>query len=106
MMIMRLENPPLTNLIKKNHAEVWVYPYMPSYFSTGQINAFIITHILMAPDFHKLLMVDVSDNGAGALLMQQDGKRIEHLVSCFSQKHDMHQKKYSIQLKRSPWLYS
>ena len=51
----------------------------------------------MAPDFHKpfLLMVDASDNGAGAVLMQQDEKGIEHPVSYFSQKYDVHQKKYS-----------
>ena len=35
--------------------------------------------ILLAPDFQKsfLLMVDASDKGAGAVLMQQDEKGIE-----------------------------
>ena len=42
-------------------------------------------HVLQAPDFHKQfsLMVDVSQMGAGAALMQVDEKGIKHLVSYF-----------------------
>ena len=53
--------------------------------------------ILRAPvsqkPFH--LMVDASDFGAGAVLMQCDDKGIEHPVCNFSRKFDQHQKKYS-----------
>ena len=53
--------------------------------------------ILLAPDFQKpfLLMVNASDIGAGAVLMQQDDKGIEHPICYFSRKYDMHQKNYS-----------
>ena len=37
-------------------------------------------------------MVDESDNGAGAMLMQHDGKEIEYPASYFSQKYNMYQK--------------
>ena len=51
----------------------------------------------MALDFQKpfLLMVDASDIGAGAVLMQSDDKDIEHPVCHFSYKFDWHQKNYS-----------
>ena len=53
--------------------------------------------ILLALDFQKpfLLMTEVSDIGAGAVLMQQDDKGIEHPICYFSRKYDMHQKNYS-----------
>ena len=50
--------------------------------------------ILMAPDFQKpfLLMVDASDVGAGAVLIQSDDEDIEHPVCYSSHKFDSHQK--------------
>ena len=90
-----LVTSPLTNLLKKNVKYEWT-PTCQAAFQ--QVKAMLSSYpILMAPDFHKpfLLMVDASDNGAGAVLMQQDEKGIEHPVSYFSRKYDVHQKKCS-----------
>ena len=90
-----LVTAPLTNLLKKNVKYEWT-PTCQAAFQ--KVKAMLSSYpILMAPDFHKpfLLMVDVSDNGAGVVLMQQDEKGIEHPVSYFSRKYDVHQKKYS-----------
>ena len=53
--------------------------------------------MLQAPVFQKPfhLMVDASDLGAGAVLMQCDDKGIKHPVCYFSCKFDQHQKNYS-----------
>ena len=61
----------------------------------------------MAPDFHKpfLLMVDASDIGAGAVLMQRDEKDIEHPICYFSRKLT-HTRRTILLLKKRPWLYS
>ena len=51
----------------------------------------------MAPDSQKpfLLMVDASDIGAGAALMQSDDEDIQHPVRYFLCKFDSLQKNYS-----------
>ena len=41
-------------------------------------------------------MVDASDVGCGAVLLQEDDSEIDHPVSYFSYKFNMHQKNYSI----------
>ena len=53
--------------------------------------------VLQVPDFCEQfsLMVDASNFGAGAALMQVDEKRIEHPVSYFSCKFNQHQVNYS-----------
>lgn len=47
----------------------------------------------MAPNFERpfLLAVDASAYGAGAVLLQEDIKGIEHPVSYFSKKFNRHQ---------------
>ena len=86
---------PLTNLLKKSQK----YEWSSSCEAAFQQAKLILSSrpILMAPDFHKpfLLMVDASDIGAGAVLMQCDEKDIEHPVCYFSRKFDSHQKNYS-----------
>ena len=86
---------PLTNLLKKNQKYAWG-PLCQAAFR--QVKSMLSSQpILLAPDFQKpfMLMTDASDTGAGAVLMQQDDKGIEHPICYFSRKYDMHQKNYS-----------
>jgi len=53
----------------------------------------VLRALVFQQTFH--LMVDASDIGAGAVLMQCDDKGIEHPVCYFSQKFYQHQKNYS-----------
>ena len=50
----------------------------------------------MAPNFGKpfKLMVDASDVGGGAVLLQEGEGRIDHLVCYFSHKFDCHHRNY------------
>ena len=52
--------------------------------------------VLLAPHFAKefKLAVDDSDTGAGSVLIQDDGKGVDHPVSYFSKKFNKHQKNY------------
>ena len=85
---------PLTNLLKKNQKYAWD-PTCQAAFQ--QVKSMLSSKPILSPDFQKpfLLMVDASDKGAGAVLMQQDEKGIEHPVCYFSQKYDAHQNNYS-----------
>ena len=71
-----------------------------------QIKAMLLRPILMIPDFERpfILMVDASDIGARAVLMQCDEKGIEHL---FVFSHDsLTPIRRTIQLSKSRlWLY-
>ena len=53
--------------------------------------------VLSAPDFEKpfKVAVDASDVAAGVLLIQDGIDGLEHPVSYFSKKFNIHQKKYS-----------
>ena len=52
--------------------------------------------LLRAPDFGKLfkLMVNASDMGSSAVLMQEGEEGIDHPVCYFSYKFDVHQRTY------------
>lgn len=54
--------------------------------------------ILAAPNFKNAfkLAVDASENGAGAVLLQDDDQGIEHPVCFFSKKFNSHQRNYSV----------
>ena len=53
--------------------------------------------VLLAPNFNKefKLAVDVSDVGAGGVLLQEDDNGVDHPVCFFSKKFNKHQKNYS-----------
>jgi len=53
--------------------------------------------VLVMPDFRKpfILTIDASDFGAGAVLLQEDAKGIEHPIGYFSHKLNASQKNYS-----------
>ena len=55
------------------------------------------TPVLLALDFNKpfKLVVDASDIGVGAVLVQDDNNGVEHPVCYFSRKFNKHQKNYS-----------
>jgi len=52
--------------------------------------------VLVTPDFDRpfVLLVDASDIGAGAVLVQEDGKGLEHPIVYFSQKFNESQRTY------------
>ena len=59
--------------------------------------------MLAAPDFSKpfILTIDASDVGAGAVLMQEDSKGIDHPLSYFSHKFKESQRNYSTSEKET-----
>ena len=63
--------------------------------------------VLATPDFDKpfVLTVDASGVGAGAVLLQEDSKGIDHPIGYFSQKFNASQEIIR-QVRRRPWLSS
>ena len=53
--------------------------------------------VLVAPEFERQfkLYVDASDQGAGAVLKQEDEHGVDHCIGYFSKKFNEHQKRYS-----------
>lgn len=67
-------------------------------FDPGKIKSILMSEpVLNAPDFDKQfkLYVDASDNGCGAILIQENHDKVEHPVCYFSKKFNKHQKNYS-----------
>ena len=64
--------------------------------------------VLIAPDFTKqfIMTVDASDQGIGAVLMQEDSNGIQHPICYFSKKLNKHQKVYSTIAKEGLALIS
>lgn len=86
---------PLTNLLKKNAKFVWSTECQEAF---GKIKSILMSEpVLNAPDFDKQfkLYVDASDNGCGAILIQENHDKVEHPVCYFSKKFNKHQKNYS-----------
>lgn len=56
------------------------------------------TPVLAAPNFERpfKMEVDVSTSGAGAVLLQEDDRGIDHPICYFSKKFNRHQVQYSI----------
>ena len=85
----------LTNLLKKNQKYKWSSSCQAAF---KQVKLMLSSRpILMAPDFQKpfLLMVDASNIGAGAVLMQSDDKHIERPICYLLHEFDSQQKNYS-----------
>ncbi|XP_068205388.1 uncharacterized protein [Palaemon carinicauda] len=86
---------PLTNLLREKSKFLWDDTCQRAF---DKLKGILSTYpILKSPDFQKgfKLMVDASDLGVGAVLLQDDSEGIEHPVSYFSRKLNEHQKKYS-----------
>jgi len=86
---------PLTNLLKKRQEYQWTEDCQAEFQSIKMMLS--SKPVLRAPVFQKPFhfMVDASDIGAGAVLMQCDDKGIEHPVCYFSRNFDQHQNNYS-----------
>ena len=85
---------PLTNLLHKHQEFGWS---VESGTAFQQVKGMLSHHpILVAPDFTKpfKLAVNVSDIGAGAVLIQDDDQGIDHPVCYFSKKFNNPQKRY------------
>jgi hypothetical protein len=86
---------PLTNLLKKNQKFIWSKECDDAF---AKVKSILCSEpVLMAPDFGKqfILMVDASDHGIGAVLLQNDDNGVQHPVCYFSKKFNCHQKNYS-----------
>lgn len=86
---------PLTALTSPAKHFVWSDECQTSFESLKSL--LCCAPVLSAPDFQRpfKLEVDASAVGAGAVLLQEDEKGIDHPVSFFSRKFDKHQLKYS-----------
>jgi hypothetical protein len=86
---------PLTNLLSKNQKFVWTSQSQEAF---EKVKA-ILTNapVLAGPDFTKpfKLVVDASDVGAGAVLVQEGKLDVDHPVCYYSKKFNKHQKNYS-----------
>ena len=86
---------PLTMLLRKDEPFIWSSNCQQAF---EKIKSLLVSRpVLMAPKPFKL-MVDASDVGCGAVLLQEDDSKIDHPVSYFSYKFNTHQK--PIQLVR------
>ena len=86
---------PLTDLLSSKVKFVWT-ELCQSAFETANT---LLTNepVLIAPDFTKqvIMTVDASDQGIGAVLMQEDSNGIQHPICYFFKKLNKHQKVYS-----------
>ena len=75
---------PLTNLLRKNQEYTWSTDCQDFFV---KVKAFLLSNsVLMLPTSGNnpfILMIDTSDIGAGAVLMQCDTKGVEHPICYF-----------------------
>ena len=93
---------PLTKLLRKNQKYTWSIDCQDFFVKVGAL--LLSNPVLMAPpDFRKqfILMIDASEIGAGAVLMQCDRKGVEHPSCYFSRKFNSHQRNYSTIMKET-----
>ena len=87
---------PLTDLLKKGTKFEWTEECQQAFnhLKTILCNA----PVLQAPNFEKQfkLACDASQVGAGAVLIQEDDKNVDHPVCYFSKKFNSAQKNYSV----------
>ena len=92
---------PLTRLLRKDKEFLWNLECQGAF---DRIKSLLVSApVLTMPDFKKQfqLAIDASDYGAGAVLLQEDTKGIEHPISYFSHKFDKHQRNYSTSEKET-----
>ena len=92
---------PLTNLLRKNSVFVWSKSCQSAFETIKSL--LVSAPVLATPDFDKLfvLTVDASDVGAGAVLLQEDSKGIDHPISYVSHKFNASQRNYSTSEKEA-----
>jgi len=86
---------PLTKLLQKRVPFIWSAACQAAFLKIKSL--LLSVPVLMAPDFLKpfKLMVDASDVGGGAVLLQEGEDGIDHPVCYFSHKFNRHQRNYS-----------
>ena len=91
----------LINLLKKNTAFIRNGAAQRAFDSVKTL--LMSASVLAMPDFGKpfILTIDASDYGAGAVLLQEDAKGIEHAIGYFSYKFNISQKNYSTSEKET-----
>lgn len=87
---------PLTNLLCKGEQFVWSEACNEAFDMTKKVLSSY--PVLRAPDCKVpfQLSVDASNNGAGAILLQEDSSGVAHPVCYFSRKFNPAQKNYSV----------
>ncbi|KAL0153953.1 hypothetical protein M9458_050710 [Cirrhinus mrigala] len=87
---------PLTDLLSTKREFVWSTDCQFAFEAAKDL--LCQAPVLSAPDFSKSfkLQVDASNNGAGAVLLQEDQACVEHPVSYFSRKFVGAQRNYSV----------
>ena len=85
----------LTNLLCKNVKFVWTDDCQESFTRVKLLLQ--NSPILISPNYEKpfKLIIDTSDIGAGAVVVQEDAQGIDHPVCYYSKKFLKHQKNYS-----------
>ena len=86
---------PLTNLMKKGVKFHWDMNCQNAF---DKVKAMLMNApVLSAPQSEKpfKIMIDASDIGVGAVLLQTDEKGLEHPVCYYSKKLNKHQQRYS-----------
>ena len=85
---------PLTRLLRKDQKFIWDAKCTDAF---KKIKGLLMSApVLMTPNFDKpfMLLVDASDIGAGAVLVQEDRQGVEHPIVYFSQKFNSSQRNY------------
>ena len=91
----------MTQLLKKDQRFVWTSECQDAF---NRIKSLLISApVLVAPNFSKpfILTIDASDVGAGAVLMQEDSRGLDHPLSYFSCKFNDSQRNYSTSEKET-----
>ena len=86
---------PLTNMLRKDSKFEWTADCQVAFERLKGMLA--SSPVLAAPNFDKqfVLMVDASDTGGGAALMQKDEGGVNHPVAYMSRKFNRHQQRNS-----------
>ena len=86
---------PLTDMLCKNVKFVWTPECQESFEALKLL--LMQAPVLSMPDYSKpfMLLVDASDIGVGAVLMQKETDGLDHPVAYFSKKLNRYQKNYS-----------
>ena len=85
---------PLTRLLCKDQRFTWNMNCVGAF--TKIKGLLMSAPVLVTPQFDKpfILMVDASDIGVGAVLLQEDHRSLEHPIAYFSQKFSKSQRNY------------
>ena len=91
----------LTRLLQKREPFIWSADCQAAFLKIKSL--LLSVPVLMAPNFGKpfKLMVDASDVGGGAVLLQEGEDGVDHPLCYFSHKFNRHQRNYSMSEKET-----